>query len=91
MVELPSTPWLEDEAGAAAAVPESAPAAATGWEPVPGQVRHLFSGCELTMRVLRAASAVIDADGLWTPPARFSELALPTFTARLLRHAGLRW
>lgn len=90
MVELPSTPWLEDAAGAEAAVPASAPAAAR-WEPVPGEVRHLFSGCELTMRVLRGSAPKSGADGLWRPPPRFPELALPTFTRRLLRHAGLSW
>jgi A/G-specific adenine glycosylase len=90
MFELPSTPWAEDEGAADAAVAASAPVAAK-WEPVPGRVRHLFSGCELTVRLLRASSAPREADGLWTPPARFPELALPTFTARLLRHAGLSW
>jgi hypothetical protein len=92
MIELPSTPWLEDAATAAAAEAASAPMAAARWEPVAGEVRHLFTGCELTVRLLRG-SAVVDAgaDGLWTLPSRFSELALPTFTTRLLRHAGLRW
>jgi A/G-specific adenine glycosylase len=90
MMELPSTPWVEDAAGAEAAVTESAPAAAL-WEPVPGEVRHLFSGCELTMRILRGSAPRARGDGVWTPPARFPDLALPTFTARLLRHAGLRW
>jgi A/G-specific adenine glycosylase len=90
MIELPSTPWLEDAATAAAAEAASAPVAA-GWEPVAGEVRHLFSGCELTVRLLRGSAVEGSEDGLWTPPSRFAELALPTFTTRLLRHAGLRW
>jgi len=91
MIELPSTPWLEDAATVAAAEAEAAPAAAARWEPVAGEVRHLFTGCELTVRLLRGSAMNASEDGLWTPPARFSELALPTFTRRLLRHAGLRW
>lgn len=89
MMELPSTPWLEDPEAAAGAAAAAAPAAAR-WEPVAGEVRHLFSGCELKVRLLRG-SAAARSEGVWTPPARFAELALPTFTARLLRHAGLRW
>lgn len=89
MIELPSTPWLEGEADAASAVPTAAPMTAD-WASVPGTVRHVFSHIELSVRLVRAGVAEMPA-GLWVRPAAFGDLALPTLTRRLLRHAGLRW
>ncbi|MEK0082179.1 A/G-specific adenine glycosylase [Benzoatithermus flavus] len=89
MIELPSTPWLEDPEAVAAAMADSAPAR-TVWTPIPGEVRHVFTHLDLTVRLVRGT--IEDGeDGMWTRPFRFSELALPTFTKKLLRHAGLRW
>ena len=86
MIELPATAWADrfatDEAAAAPGV--------AAWQPVPGQVRHVFTHIDLSVRVLRGSCGVGQA-GLWMPPARFGELALPTLTRKLLRHAGLRW
>jgi A/G-specific adenine glycosylase len=89
MVELPSTPWLADPAAAAAAVAASAPAAAR-WSPVAGAVRHVFTHVDLTVTLVRGTTATAE-EGMWTRPFRFPELALPTLTKKLLRHAGLRW
>lgn len=89
MIELPSTPWLADDATVALAEPAAAPVP-TNWVPLPGTVRHVFTHLDLTVRLLRGRSEA-RLEGLWVPPARFGELALPTFTKKLLRHAGLRW
>lgn len=87
MIELPSTPWLDDPAAATAA--RSAAPGYAACEPVPGAVKHVFTHLELTIHLWRGR-AMSAADGLWMPPARFGELALPTLTKKLLRHAGLR-
>lgn len=90
MIELPSTPWLEDPAAVAAAIPAAAPAR-VHWSPVPGEVRHVFTHLDLTVRLVRGTAEGMEEEGLWARPFRFPELALPTFTKKLLRHAGLRW
>ena len=54
----------------------------------PGTVRHLFTHLDLTVTLVRGRTAG-GGDGIWTMPARFGELALPTLTKKLLRHAGL--
>ncbi|MFZ1429977.1 MAG: A/G-specific adenine glycosylase [Geminicoccaceae bacterium] len=88
MIELPATPWLADPAAAVAA--RSAAPQPTTWVAVPGTVKHVFTHIELTVDLWRGRAAST-SDGLWMPPARFNELALPTLTKKLLRHAGLRW
>ncbi len=86
MVELPSTPWLDEAVAAEAAVAGSVPVPAR-LSPLAGAVRHLFTHLDLTVRLMRGR---VDRshDGLWVPPGRFATLALPTLTKKLLRHAG---
>lgn len=87
MIELPSTGWMDSWAAAEAAADTAAPRPAS-WQPVPGEVEHGFTHMRLRFRLLQGRVSTID-EGLWTPPARFGELALPTMTKRLLRHAAL--
>lgn len=87
MIELPSTPWLADQTGLD---PIAMAPAAADWQPVPGQVRHVFTHLDLTVRLWRA-EVKEGPDGLWAAPEEFGSLALPTFTKKLLRHAGLCW
>ena len=56
---------------------------------LPGEVRHLFTHVDLTVTVLRGKAVRPGGEGIWTPPERFGELALPALTKKLLRHAGL--
>ncbi len=84
MVEIPSTPWrpapwtLGEAAG-------FAPIAAQ-WSPLPGTVRHGFTHFQLELVV--ASGTVADGcAGLWSPPARLGEHALPTLIKKLIRHA----
>lgn len=88
MIELPSTPWLPSPSQAAAAVASAAPAGIS-WADIAGEVRHRFTHIDLTCRLLRGRPDDAAGAGIWCAPARFSELALPTLTRKLLQHAGL--
>ncbi|WP_027133734.1 A/G-specific adenine glycosylase [Geminicoccus roseus] len=85
MMEIPSTPWQP-------APPDEAEIrrAASGeahWEALPGEVRHLFTHLDLSIRLLRGRLRGTGAGGIWAAPEEFGELALPTLTVKLLRHA----
>ena len=85
LIELPTSEWSAEPR------PGDRP---SGLPPLrdltvsPGTVRHLFTHIDLTVTVLRGRAAG-GGDGIWSPPGRFGELALPTLTRKLLRHAGL--
>ncbi len=94
MMEVPSTPWLDDRlAEAAAARPlDHAPVAAVGWRRLPGVVRHSFTHFHLELAVM--AGTALDgilgepaAGGVWCPPGRLGEHALPTLMKKVCRHA----
>ena len=87
MIELPSTLARRSPRGGGA-VP-SAAGAARPLDPVPGTVRHLFTHLDLTVPVMRGQDGRRDGRGV--KPDGFADLALPTLTKKLLRHAGLRW
>jgi A/G-specific adenine glycosylase len=87
MIELPSTPWSptppdpQEEHDAAPAD--------VAWQDVPGEVRHLFTHLDLSIRLRRATLSASGPSGIWAPPRDFATLALPTLTVRLLRHAAV--
>ena len=87
MIELPSTPWLANSSQAMAAVAASAPVD-IAWSEIAGEVRHQFTHIDLTCRLLRGRLAHGAIAGIWTPPSRFGELALPSVTMKLLQHAA---
>jgi A/G-specific adenine glycosylase len=87
MMELPSTEW-RPEPPDARDVASSAPAD-VGWESPQGEVRHLFTHLDLSIRLLRGRLADQGFEGIWASPSAFGELALPTLTVKLLRHAGV--
>jgi hypothetical protein len=92
MMELPSTPWLDAPLREEEAIAHAPAAVAGGWEEVPGgPVVHGFTHFELRFALLRgrAVRRETPAGGVWAQPEAFGELALPTMTLRLLRHAGL--
>jgi A/G-specific adenine glycosylase len=87
MMEIPSTdwrprPWTLAEARPAAPVPAD-------WRILDGLVRHAFTHFQLELAVLtgRAEAA---AGGLWCPPDRLGDYALPTVMKKLVRHALAR-
>jgi hypothetical protein len=92
MMELPSTPWLDASVGEEKAVAHAPVAPAGGWRPVAGgPVVHGFTHFELRFALLRGRAEGPEgpAGAVWARPEAFGELALPTMTLRLLRHAGL--
>ena len=88
MIELPSTPWREEPwslAEAATHAPLPLP-----WNALPEPVRHGFSHFEIELLVAAAETedgSDSEDGGIWCPPARFSEHALPTLTRKLVRYA----
>ncbi|BCX19745.1 MAG: A/G-specific adenine glycosylase [Geminicoccaceae bacterium] len=90
MLELPSSPW-----GPARTIDEDlahAPVAAA-WEPVVGEVRHVFTHLVLRARLVRArlpeGAAEPRGGGRWFTPAELGRAPLPTLTRNLLRLGGL--
>jgi A/G-specific adenine glycosylase len=89
--ELPSSSWQSGALDRRAAL-SAAPAEAV-WQPVDGQVRHIFTHFILELELVRAALDARDGDPLedqlWVRPEDFDRLALPTVILKLLRLAGL--
>ena len=86
MIELPSTEWLEGPPPLASALAAAPPGEA--WTALPGEVTHVFTHLSLRIRLVRGRARG-DVDGIWRRPERIGDLALPTLTRKLLRHAGL--
>jgi A/G-specific adenine glycosylase len=87
MIELPSTEWREGpEPTLDQALAEAPPG--TGWALLPGHVRHVFTHLTLQTSLVRG-QAVGCIAGIWRRPDRMGDLALPTLTRKLLRHAGI--
>lgn len=85
MVEVPSTEW-RDGAWTAAAARRAAPLAAE-WEALPGLVRHGFTHFDLELTVMAARVDGAQPDGLWCPPDRLGDYALPTLMKKVASHA----
>ena len=85
MMELPSTEWRAEPWAFGEAV-RLAPVEAAWWE-IPGGVRHTFSHFHLELSVLAGDAESAPSEGLWCPPDRLSEHALPSLMKKVLRHA----
>ena len=84
MMEFPSTEWRARKWSAAAAR-KQAPVDAE-WTSLPGLVRHGFTHFRLELELLTAE--VTDAvAGVWCPPGRFADHALPTVMKKVVSHA----
>jgi A/G-specific adenine glycosylase len=83
MLEVPSTPWRDEDwtlGEALAYAPFEA-----DWHLIDGVVRHGFTHFALDFRV---AAARVEADeGDWYRPGVDENLALPTMTTKIIRHA----
>ncbi len=85
MMELPCSPWgppapLDAHLRYA---PQEGP-----WEPVAGEVCHVFTHLVLRARLVRA-EARRALDGAWFRPEELDRAALPTLTRKLLRLGGI--
>jgi A/G-specific adenine glycosylase len=84
--ELPSSPWQTgalDLDQALAYAPDR-----VDWRLHPKTVRHVFTHFALELNLAEATTTRPPA-GLWAPPDRFGELALPTVMRKVLGLAGL--
>lgn len=90
MMEVPSTawrtaPWSLAEAAAGAPLKGR-------WRLVDGAVAHVFThfALELTIATAAVTGAEVKgngaSDGVWCPPARLSDYALPTVMKKVARH-----
>jgi A/G-specific adenine glycosylase len=84
MIEVPSTEWREDGWTRSAAC-RMAPVKAE-WTTLPGQVRHTFTHFHLELDVFAAHVETTEIDGIWCPPDRFGEHALPTVMKKIVTH-----
>jgi len=89
MMEVPSTswrarPWREKEAV------KAAPCRAR-WRRLPGTVRHSFTHFDLELAILAAAVKERvkspGSGGLWVPPNRIKDQALPSLMKKVIAHA----
>lgn len=87
MIELPSTAWRDGPAPLPASALEEAPPG-EAWTTLAGEVTHVFTHLTLRIGIMRGRARG-DFDGIWRRPDRTGDLALPTLTRKLLRHAGL--
>lgn len=88
MMEFPSTEWRE-LAWPLEEAKSSAPLAAK-WRSLPGVVHHTFTHFHLEITVLcgqvAGRCAVGGNSGIWSPPSRFSDHALPTIMKKVAKH-----
>jgi A/G-specific adenine glycosylase len=86
MMEIPSTEWREEGWTDSAAL-KSAPASAA-WRPLTGIVRHTFTHfhLELSFQAAIVKKRAVKG-GVWCPPERLGEHALPTVMKKVVAHA----
>ena len=87
LLELPSSPWLE-QVEVTPASTRASPIASTDWQAIPGTVIHVFTHFRLVLTILATqVGPDIDAvDALWIKPRDFAEHALPTLMKKVVRH-----
>lgn len=84
MMELPSSAWRD---GPPARPTAEAPFAAD-WRRLPGEVEHGFTHFRIVFTVYAVGDVAEDAvPGVWKGPKEFRDLALPTMTKKVVRHA----
>jgi A/G-specific adenine glycosylase len=86
MMEVPSTEWRAHDWTFAEAR-RLAPSAAR-WRRLPGVVRHTFTHFHLELTVLAGRSEAVGAAGVWCPPSRLGDHALPTLMKKVARLAA---
>jgi A/G-specific adenine glycosylase len=87
LIELPTGPLRDRPFASEAALCADLPAA--DWRPLPGGVRHVFTHFALEVVLVEGRPEAPIEGGFFHGRDRLSELALPTLTKKLLRHAGV--
>lgn len=89
MMEVPSSPW-ESASPAKTDLLRHQPAPLS-WDLCDGNVRHVFSHFDLSIRVARAkAGKKKIGQGRWVAEKDLPNEALPSVMRKILRHAGLK-
>ncbi len=82
MMEFPGTPWQDEMADLAAHAP-----ADCDWRALPGTVRHVFTHFKLALTVyMGTCGHTSSVDGIWTPPGRLDEFAIPSLMQKVAEH-----
>ncbi len=87
LIELPTGPWHAQPFTSEADLLSGLPPA--DWRPVPGAVRHVFTHFALELVLVEGRPSLPIEGGFFHPEDRLDELALPTLTRKLLRHAAV--
>ena len=87
LLEVPSTPWLE-QPGIPATAYGASPLQPSTWEAIPGTVIHVFTHFRLVLTILagRVSPDAVAPDALWIKPRDFPDHALPTLMKKVARH-----
>lgn len=87
MMEIPSSPWGDS----LPAQPDAQAPFAADWRRLPGEVEHGFTHFRIIFEVYAAIDVrETEAAGVWKLPREFGDLALPTMTKKVVRHALAR-
>jgi len=82
MMEFPGTPWRDEMADLASYAP-----AGCDWRALPGTVRHVFTHFKLKLTVYTGkCGRTSSVDGIWAPPDRLDEFALPSLMQKVAEH-----
>ena len=87
LIELPTSPLRDRPFASEAALTADLPPA--DWHPLPGGVRHVFTHFALEVVLVAGRPEAPIEGGFFHRRDRLVELALPTLTKKLLRHAGV--
>lgn len=92
MMEVPSTPWL-DQALPLPPIPQAHAPIAVQWQRLPGTVEHTFTHFHLVLDIWAAFrldhQVLSDPACRWVPHATLANEALPTVMRKIIAH-GLR-
>jgi len=89
MMEVPSTPWRDDEDWSLEDAASHAPATPLSpWRELPGLITHTFTHFHLELRLVTAHIRKPElALGFWCPLDELSGQALPTVMRKVIKHA----
>ena len=88
MMEVPGSPWLEQDMPTFAKAKTHAPAP-TPWHVIPGFVTHVFTHftLEVSVAIGRGTSTKHEAGDLWLSPRAIDDEALPSIMKKIIRYA----
>jgi A/G-specific adenine glycosylase len=82
MIEVPSSPWLDKKPQLAEVIPVGL--STSPWQPLRGQVIHVFSHFELQLALFTARCKGTKPAGLWVNTATLKDIGLPSLTRKII-------